>query len=148
MSDHLRMVRVAFPISVHIGNILPFSSGHSYKIKESITMGALSTSMQKSCACITKTSLDEQISRLKASDYPTELIENTKWKLLRPPRTTEEDPEEIKTVAIPHVHGYTHRMGKAAIKHDIRVVGTYKNKISRLPNMIEKMMKEKTIKCK
>jgi len=49
-------------------------------------------------------------------------------------------------VAIPHVHGYTHRVSKPAEERGIRVVGTYRNKLRNLPKKVQNMRQDK--KCK
>ena len=50
----------------------------------------------------------------------------------------------MRTIGVPFIHGYTHRASKSADPYDVRVVGTYKMKLTRLPKMIERIRRERT----
>ena len=106
-------------------------------------MNSLKSAIGKSCNCNTQNSLDFQIKRLKKSLYPQELIESTLRKLLNPFEKSIKEWEPTKVIAIPQVHGFTHRMKDSASEHYIKIVSTYRNKLGSLPIVIGKMKKKK-----
>ncbi len=109
------------------------------KIKRAIGVGALTASLKKSCPCLLANSLESQIKRLKTSGYPNEMLSDIERSLIRKAKKIEEEEEFLSTVAVPQIHGFTNRLTKAGRTHNVRVVGTYKNKLGRLPMLMEDM---------
>ncbi len=118
--------------------LLPFNSHHSMKIKNSVAIGPFINAMKKSCPCKVKDSILKQERRLRSSGYPDQMIQESKRKLLHSKNETFRG--EVKcNIGVPQVHGITHRLGKAAMVNGVRVVGTYKQKLSTLPAIIDRM---------
>lgn len=114
---------------------LPFASEHSKTIKRSVAITALATALNKSCHHAIEASFQKQISRLRESGYPNDLLicvcENICTKLRRRsthPEETTKAKEKQKIAVLPYVHGITHKLKKIAARQDIRVVCSAPNK--------------------
>lgn len=107
-------------------HLLPYTSNHSKVVKRSIALGALRNAVVSSCPLLMSSSFSNQVQRLKASGYPAQLLSSLTEALLqevRSPREQRAVVEDLtKTVAIPYIHGVSHRIKKAAGRAGVKVV--------------------------
>jgi len=111
--------------------LLPFASYHASRIRNSIAITTIKTSIERSCECKLHTSLKCQETRLLNAGFPEGLISSTKRKLIDSFTPTQLPSGRLisDTVSIPYAHGISNRLSKAASKFNIRIVTTYKHKL-------------------
>ena len=113
---------------------LPFDSGHSKNVKQSVATTVLTAALRKSCSHQVGRSFQTQISRLQAAGYPNALLIATCEKICNSIKRNPGEEGQTKKntrqpiVIAPYIHGITHRLKKIAGRQGVHVVCSAPNK--------------------
>jgi hypothetical protein len=118
--------------------LLSYRSHHEKSILNGVVKSVIFNAMKKSCNCEVAKAIELQVQRLIRGNYPIDLIDSIKRKMLKP-KQEKQDREPENIVGIPRIHKLTHDLKKEASEFGVKVVSTYNNKLSSLPARIERM---------
>lgn len=113
--------------------ILQYESAHSKLVKRGIVSSCLSAALKKSCIHSARESFDAQVSRLKASGYPTSILSDVVECLIKPNRTSKRSREKrSRPAVVPYIHRISHNFKRIASKYNVPVVFSAPDKLKKL----------------
>uniref|UniRef100_A0A224Z9U5 Tick transposon n=1 Tax=Rhipicephalus zambeziensis TaxID=60191 RepID=A0A224Z9U5_9ACAR len=115
--------------------LVSFQSAHSKVVKRGIVSSCMESALKKSCEHKMQESFDNQVSRLSAAGYPMSLLTAVAESLIQKRKTSKRatcEREPFRPVVMPYLHKVTHQLKKVACRHDVPLVFSAPNKLSKL----------------
>lgn len=93
----------------------------------------LSAALKKSCIHSARESFDAQVSRLKASGYPTSILSDVVECMIKPNKTSKRSGERrSRPAVVPYIHRISHNFKRIASKYEVPVVFSAPDKLKKL----------------